>query len=375
MNSKKTSPVLIVNLATQFGGAEIRVIELAGALKSRIPFSIAVLKSSPLHHRLVSNHIPVIPFSYKRADPRLLIALIRTIVRGGYEVVDAHNPQSQLWGLLAGKLAGAQLLVSTVHSSYKDTERGIKRFLYERVLIVNKFFHCHFITVSVSVTSYLRNLGIKNEFIHLIHNAIHLKNNTTDQNSLELLRDTFGWNKSCFVVIVVARLEPVKGIDFLIEAIKIVSKNKPWIRCLIVGTGRLKKSLELQVNSRDLNEYVRFAGFRSDILHLLSASDAFCLPSLSEGLPYALLEACSCKLPVLATKVGGMAECLTHNETAILTPPGDPYALAAGLAELMDNPDKAKKLGESAYRFVADRFSFDMMVQKTLDVYNIHAMD
>jgi glycosyltransferase involved in cell wall biosynthesis len=136
-----------------------------------------------------------------------------------------------------------------------------------------------------------------------------------------------------------------------------------------VGEGRSRAALEAQVRLAGLEERVHFAGFRDDIPALLGASDAFCLPSLSEGLPYALLEACAQRLPLLVTQVGGMAELLTHKRTAYLAPPAKPEALADGLAWLVEHPQAAASMGQAAFDHVRQCFSPEDMVARTLKVY------
>jgi glycosyltransferase involved in cell wall biosynthesis len=118
-----------------------------------------------------------------------------------------------------------------------------------------------------------------------------------------------------------------------------------------------------------LQDRIHFAGFRDDIPALLQASDAFCLPSLSEGLPYALLEAGSYRLPLLVTRVGGMAELLTHKQTAFLAPPADPLALAEGLRWLIDHPQETSVLGQAAFDLIRQRFNPEKMIAQTLAVY------
>ena len=162
----------------------------------------------------------------------------------------------------------------------------------------------------------------------LIHNSLQVPETISRQRDHPLFIE-LGWTEAVYVLIVVARLEPVKGHPYLIEAVSQLAPQFPHLRCLIVGDGRTRSDLEAQ--AADLKNHIHFAGFRDDIAALLAGSDAFCLPSLSEGLPYALLEAGATRLPILARRVGGMAELLTHHENAYLIPPMDSIALAEGL--------------------------------------------
>ncbi len=362
------TPILIVDLAKRYGGAEVRVFDTAKSLHGKYPYAVAVLTNSPLHQRLETAGLTTLPTPYARSDPRQLLFFRRAIRQKGYKILDAHNVQSQFWGHLAALTAGAGR-VSTVHSAYKiEHNYSLKGRLYEQVLRFNLWWGAKFIVVSEAVYSYLQSAGIPPGKISLIHNSFYPPTDPLPGKNHPLLK-SLGWDKDIYVIIVVARLEPVKGHTFLLDALKQIEKEHPQIRCLIVGEGRTRGDIETQIRQNNLGKRVHLTGFRDDIPALLSASDAFCLPSLSEGLPYALLEACGQQLPLLVTAVGGMAEFLIHRQTAYLTPPSNPPALADGLRWLLSHPQQATAMGQAAFDDVRRRFNPVDMLEKTLTVY------
>ncbi len=366
---KNPNPILIIDLAKRYGGAEVRVLDTAKSLHGQYPYAVATLTSSPLHQRLEAANLVALPVPYSRGDPRLLFFFWRAIRQKGYKVLDAHNVQSQFWGHLAAGLTGAEK-VSTVHSAYKiEHNSSLKGRLYEQVLRLNARWGVQFIVVSEAVDTYLKSIGIQPNRISLIHNGLHPPKSSSLEQGLTLL-DNLGWEKDVYIVIVVARLEPVKGHTFLIEAFSQAVKERPQLRCLIVGEGRTRPALESQIRQAKLGNKVHLTGFRDDIPALLSLSNAFCLPSLSEGLPFALLEACGHRLPLLVSQVGGMAEFLTHKHTAYLVPPSEAEALAEGLCWLVDHPEKAAVMEQAAFDYVQQRFNPDEMISKTLAVYH-----
>lgn len=365
---QQSRPVLIIDLAKRYGGAEVRVLDTAKLLHGHYPYAVATLVGSPLHQRLQKAGLTALPLPFARSDPRLLLFLLDAIRRNGYKIVDAHNVQSQFWGHLAAMLTDASK-VSTIHSAYKLEHNGsLKGRLYEQVLRLNNGLGSRFVAVSEAVYSYLQNTGIPPDRISLIHNSIDLPSSAARKQDHPLL-ESLGWDRGAFVVIVVARLEPVKGHTFLIEAVSRIRAHYPQLRVLLVGEGRTRAALETQLKQTNLQEYIHLAGFRDDIPALLNASDAFCLPSLSEGLPYALLEACAHRLPVLVTEVGGMAELLSHQHSGYLIPPANPEALAEGLSWLIDHPQEAAAMEQAAFDTIQRQFSQDEMINKTLDVY------
>ena len=368
---KDKVPILIVDLAKHYGGAEVRVFDLAKAFHGNCQYSVATLIDSPLHKRLKAANLVALPVPYSRGDPRLLYFLFCVIRRGRYQVVDAHNPQSQFWGLLAAKLAKTAVKVSTVHSAYKfEHEGSLKGRAYEFVLRLNALWGCNFIAVSESIVTYLQKNGISPKKINLIHNSLSIPTPTTPRSELPLLQ-SLGWGKEACIVIVVARLEPVKGHAIFIEAFRKVAKELPQLRGLIVGEGRLCSELDAQIKRFNLNDRVYLTGYRDDVPSLLSACDIFCLPSFSEGLPYALLEACAYKLPLVVTRVGGMADLLTHKQTAYFVPPSDSEALAAALRWLINSPKEASQLGQAAFSWLQHHVNPEEMITKTLAVYDV----
>lgn len=359
---------LIIDLAKRFGGAEVRVLDTAALLHRREhPYAVAALDRSPLLRRLRADGLNAIAVPYARSDPRTALFLARVIRRNGFLVVDAHNVQSQFWGFWATKFTRARL-IATIHSAYRLEHGGsLKGGLYEAVLRLMNIGGTRFIAVSEAVETYLRQTGIPAERITLIHNSLRLS--VEGVTPAPNLRASLGWGDDAFVVVVVARLEPVKGITYLLDALKTASAGHPQLRLLIVGDGRERAALETQVQSLGLNAIVHFTGFREDVPSLLAQSNAFCLPSLSEGLPYALLEATAHRLPLLVSRVGGMASLLKDGRTAMLVPPGDADALAEGLRQLADNPGRAAVLGAAAYALVNEKFNPDEMIRRVLAVY------
>jgi glycosyltransferase involved in cell wall biosynthesis len=368
MESVASPAILIIDLAKHFGGADVRVLELARSLQGNYRYAVATLAGSPLQQRLEAEHLQVLPVPFSRGDPRVLFYLRHLLRAHKFTVLDAHNPQSQFWGALAARIHPTTL-VATVHSSYRaEHSASPKGQAYEHVLRLNKLCGAQFIAVSESVHKYLHNLGVPESRLRLIHNSLRAPQSVLSRRNHPLLQ-SLGWDDSMYVLITVARLEPVKGLTYLIEALRQAVSAHAHIRCLVVGDGRSRAELEKQAHESGLRDHVHFAGFRTDIADLLSASDAFCLASLTEGLPFALLEACLQQLPLLVTEVGGMATLLTHEETAFLVPPADPAALAAGIRWLVEQPQAATMTGQAAYRLCQQRFSPEEMMSKTMEIY------
>ncbi len=145
----------------------------------------------------------------------------------------------------------------------------------------------------------------------------------------------------------VGRLEPVKGILVLLEAVASLVKAGRDVRLTVAGDGALRQDLERRAAGLGLGDAVRFVGYRSqpEIRQHLAESDALVLPSFAEGVPVSLMEAMSQERAVVATSVGGVTELVKHGVNGLVVHPGDPVALAAALTTLADDPALRTKMG------------------------------
>jgi glycosyltransferase involved in cell wall biosynthesis len=361
---------LLINLSRSFGGAEKRVIETAQYMDGRRECGVVVLEGSFLHQRLIKKRIRVFPLAYSRADPRMALAISKIIKRHCVTLIDTHNPQSHFWGIIGTKLVGGTGLLSTVHSSQDETLPYLKTEFYEIVLRCSNLAGTHFVAVSESVRDFLVGLGVGYAKITLIPNGLDCRN-LSPMKCLSVVKKITGWSSEHFIVIVVGRLEPIKGHRYVIEALPEILTSHPHVRCLIVGTGRNEQKLKDLVGRLGLKENVHFSGFRSDISKLLVECDLFCMPSLSEGLPFALLEACANRIPVLCSRVGGIPEVLEHNRSAKLIPPGEPAALAEGIRAAIENPLQFQEMASQAWLVVKEKYDITKTLSRTVETYDI----
>jgi glycosyltransferase involved in cell wall biosynthesis len=174
------------------------------------------------------------------------------------------------------------------------------------------------------------------------------------------------------VVTCIARLIPEKGVEDLLTAAGTLSPKYPHSRLAIYGDGPLRPALEARARQLGLDGVVSFRGpFRRDELAaIMQDTDIFVLPSLTEGLPLALIEAMAWGRAVVATRVGGIPDVVTDGATGLLVPPGDPAALARGLALLMENGARRACLGQAAAEaYLASGFTRDAVVRQMLAIY------
>jgi glycosyltransferase involved in cell wall biosynthesis len=167
------------------------------------------------------------------------------------------------------------------------------------------------------------------------------------------------------VVGTVAHLSPEKGLHYLVEAASMIPGVREKMRFLIVGHGQCRQELEDLVRQKGLQGVFHFAGFHADISPFMKSFDIFALPSLSEGLSSAILEAMAASLPIVASEVGGIPELVTSGINGLLVAPADPGALARAIQQLAANPEEALRMGHRSRERMEARFTLERKILET----------
>jgi glycosyltransferase involved in cell wall biosynthesis len=226
------------------------------------------------------------------------------------------------------------------------------------------------IAVSEAMGEQLCRAGIDPRKITTVHNAIDAESfRCRDNEARARLRAELGIGDEC-VFVSIGRLSPEKGHTYLIDAFSIVNERFPNTCLLLCGNGVEEAKLRYQVKSLGLAESVVFAGFRSDVANVLNAADVMVLPSLSEGLPNAVLEAFASGTPVIATRVGGVPELVFHEETGLLAEPIDAASLAEQMCRVTETDDLRMSLSNAARELVLSQFTFDEQTRKLEALYD-----
>jgi glycosyltransferase involved in cell wall biosynthesis len=322
-------------------------------------------KDKPLLESGKSNGLHVLSVKVNGKLDFKAIKAIRKILREHkINIIHSHDFKSNFYGLLASLNMGIKL-VTTSHGSTRDS------FLKKIYLFFDEKFVCRFfdaiIAVSTELSKQLKHTFRKPEKIVLIQNCIdpHFITNTAVQSNDTPIRVPD--NHKVFGVI--GRLYPDKGHRFFLEAFAQIHNTYSLTSTLIVGDGPARNHVAKEIQRLNLQESVILCGVRTDMKNVYDKIDCIVIPSLREGLPYVLLEALLCKIPVIASAVGDIPFIIEDHISGFLVQPGDIEGLERSMDYIIKYPDKAMGIAEKGYQLVKNKFSVETMIKNTENLY------
>ncbi|HEX8949988.1 MAG TPA: glycosyltransferase family 4 protein [Dissulfurispiraceae bacterium] len=314
-------------------------------------------------HSLPSLRRDVNPF---RDIPAFLetLRVIRTVRP---DVLHTHTSKAGFIGRIAGRVAGAGAVVHTPHGHifygyYGRLLTGIF-ILLERI---GARFSDRIVTLTdLEKREYIEKGIADDGRITTIPCGIFVKDFSPMGGAL---REELGIAPGIPLVGWVGRLDPVKGCGHFLGTCRLIKEELPDARYLVVGDGPLRREMEELSRSLGLSREVIFLGFREDIPSIMSSIDLLVHTPLNEGLGKVLLEAMASAKPIVAAKVGGIPEIVTHGLNGLLVPPGDCASGARESVKILKDRALAEKLGNEGRKRVA-AFDNSWMVEKTVELY------
>ena len=297
--------------------------------------------------------------------------LYNLIVRHKFDIVHTHTSKAGIVGRLAAKLASAPIIVHTPHGHIFHSYFG---FIKSKFYHAMEMFFSHFCDKIVTLTDKCRDEHVKykiapaSKFV-TIHSGVRLERFIDRPFNNEEVKNEFNIPTHKRVAGTVARLEPIKGVNYFVDSMKDVLENIPDVHFLVVGDGSQRPHLEKRTQELGIEQNVTFTGVREDVPRLISAMDLFVLSSLNEGMGRVLVEAGAMAKPAVATKVSGIPELVKHGKTGILVNSKDSKDLAQGIVELLSSPEKLAVMGQNAKLMMMSRFSAERMVDNIDNLY------
>ncbi len=324
----------------------------------------------PLHEKIISVYRDEIRYNPVSLCVYVLhlvagILRIRMILKENKIVLlHPHDNLSKIIGGITAKIAGVKIVT--------HCRDGLRNNLIGNIL---KLVYLHLtdrvIVVSEKTAEFLRTCKTtSNGKVKTIYNGVDLKIFNPDRVD-KAVRKELKISNNYIILGIVGVLEKYKGHVHLFEAMeKLKSDGMHNLKCIVVGKGREIDNLSKFVKDKSLSENILFLGYRKDIPTLLKAIDILVIPSIEqEAFPRVAIEAMAMKVPVVCSDYGGLPEAVIDGKTGIVVPTENTDALCKAIKYLIVHPEVRKVMGEAGRKRVEERFSIEINVRKTEELY------
>ncbi|KAA3657349.1 MAG: glycosyltransferase [Calditrichaeota bacterium] len=356
----------------RMGGAENKLWELVEHLDTNRfeSFVANVGPSGPLEDRFKSINVPVFDCSRKhRFDAGPIFKLKKVMQENKIDVVQNTLFWADVVGSIAARMAKIPVVISweTVTHEGNPYHAQLQRRLGYQLAM--KMTDCVAAVSHEIKQSLQKRRNLPADMIEVIHYGVDLEkfspNGSTDAKRKEL-----GFDKNSVAIVIVARLEKVKGHRYFIDAFARIAAKHPHASVIFVGDGAERTMLEDMVEKASLQSQIRFMGIRRDVAEVLNAVDFFVLPSIAgEGLPNVVLEAMACSKPVVAADVGGTAEAVNDGKNGFVFPPKDIDKMAAALEKLITDRKLLKTFSQNSRSIAENEFSLQKEINAFQELY------
>ena len=352
----KEQNVLLFARTMELGGTENVVLMLCEILKPLVNnvvvcscggVNVAKLEEKGIKHYLIPD------ITNKRKLFSIAKSVKRIIKNEKITIVHTHHRMAAFYINLLG-LSDKLIFINTAHNTFFD-KKIMTKFAYK---------NCHIIACGNKVKNNLVSFyGIKDSNVTVIQNAIKPFDFVIEEN--ELIKDEK--TKGKMVIGNIGRISKQKGFEYFIEALPDVVKKYSNVHFFIVGTGEDEDKIKEEVKKLEMEDYVTFLGYVSNVQNLIAQLDFVVLSSLWEGLPLTPIEAFSVKKTIVATNVDGTVE-IVNERNGILVNPKDSKALSNAIIEMIEDPKRIDK-ENNAYDTYINNFSFSSYSAKIKEYY------
>lgn len=359
------------------GGSERHLLNFLSHVDER--FDVTVIQMIPSGNPMLGDGpLPTNPRVILHSRPlqrlyswtfvRLIAELYRVIRREKIDIVVSYHEKADALNFVLTRLPG--IAVATV-SSKRDLGFKLSPNLKRLMRLVTHRFD-RVTAPSTSIRDLMVNeYGVRHEKAIVIPNGVDLDHYRPVDNATKLAhRQQLGLPESLRLIGIVGSLSAVKGHTELLSAFARLHNKTPstW-GLVIIGDGELSESLKAQALQLRIAQCVYFVGQQKNIPLWLSTLDVVVSASHSEGLSNALIEAAASGLPIVATRVGGNPEIVSHDINGLLVDSENVDSLYAALQRLHDEPDLIPRYGQQARRKAVNEFSINSMVTRLQDLY------
>ena len=275
------------------------------------------------------------------------------------DVIHVHSRRGvDFYGGLVGFLTRTKCILTRRVDDEENSFSKLKYPLYQKV---------------VSISDAIRNVLLKHKIcddkLLTIKSAIELPDLKKKNLNKKLFIEKKYSKENTISIAVVAQLIPRKGHLFLIDAIHDILKKNNKIQVYFYGKGHYEKVIRKKIAEFNLTNQIHMKGFVKDVHELLPSFDIVVHPALKEGLGISLLQASAAGIPIVATRVGGIPECVIDQRNGLVVKQGCSESLKKAIIRLIENPDLRDILGKNGVEVIKEKFSIPLMVDKYYELY------
>ena len=353
---KRKLKLLLLTNDLGVGGVQRLVVDFSRMLNHELfEIHVATLLDTKDGDFLLKELDPQTPYkAFKMKSPWQLakwFEVYRYLKAEKFDIVFSQLFVADTIGRLTAKLAGVPLIVTEIQNIIPSLPKWYTWIDHQLSKITDV---C--ISTTQAVTDYgLNVVGFPKEKIALVPtNAVDHRRfqNPPDRQKF---RHEFNLPSDAKIIVNIGRMVEQKGQIVLVRAMQEVIEREPKAYALIVGSGGLEISLKTEAEKLNLDKHLQFLGTRKDTPHLLMGSDVFSFPSIWEGQGLILFEAFFSKVPIVASDTGGIPDVIKHEETGLLSPPGDAHLLAENILRVLRDSTLGKRMADTAHERFKDR--------------------
>ena len=361
-NHLNDTNIIIVIDSLDGGGAESQAIKLANGLnKENVNVTLFPLRSGGAltkHAKDLDIKIVEGDFQSSRDIKSLVkgfILLCKTIRSNNPAIVHTFLPLSNFIGSLAGLISKARYTITSRRGLIKLNYLKKRWRLFDKI---SNFLSDKIIVNTEAIIDEMINVDdVDLDKVICIRNGINLNKFNIKNYRRNDMRSKLALSSCDFAWAKVANFSSIKGHKDLINAFKDIH-IKYNSKLFLIGkdNGTLKELKDL-VNTKGLENKIKFLGFREDIPEILLAMDGYICASHTEGFSNAILEAMASGLPIIATNVGGNSEIIKHKKNGLLIKSKDQNAIASTMIKIMKDSTLSQKISEDAKKTVNEKYN------------------
>jgi L-malate glycosyltransferase len=361
--------VLHLNAGNETGGGMVHILSLLNGL-NREEFILGLLEKGVFEEKAKTAGIRTVTFEQtSRYDLSVLFKIISYIKKEKIDILHTHGARANLYGYFIKKFTSV-IWMTTVHSDPRNDflGRGMKGKLFTQLNMGVLKKPDHYFAISHRFSEMIEEFGVPTNQITTIYNGIDF-NKPLDK---EISRGELKLSASDFVILMVARLDPVKRHHLALEAVAEAIKLHPEIKLLLVGDGPKRMDIEKLIQAKGLDEQVFLYGHRNDADAFYQVADITLLTSQTESFPLVLLESARAFKPAITTDVGGVTDMIPDPSYGFIVS-GDAEGIVSAISEAikMKETDSLAQMGIKFNQYVSQRYSVESFVSSIYNAYKL----